>query len=61
MDFQAKVLNKVGPEIEVVATNEKEGVHSQDKVYERKGSLGSQKSSFDILQTLQWAGGTDRI
>ena len=54
MDFQAKVLNKVGPE--VAATNEKEGVPSQDNVYERKGSLRAQKSSFVILQTLQWAG-----
>ena len=44
-DFQAKDVNKVGPEIKVVAANENMG--AETKV---------QRSSFAILQTLQWAG-----
>ena len=58
-NFQAKHVNKVGPEIKVVAENEKDGVLSQEEVDEAKDILKPkvQRSSFDMLQTLQWAGG----
>ena len=58
-NFQAKHVNKVGPEIKVVAENEKDGVISQEEVDEAKDILKPkvQRSSFDMLQTLQWAGG----
>ena len=44
-DFQAKDSNMVGPEIKV-------GVHPQEEVEAKV-----QRSSFAMLQTLQWAGG----
>ena len=58
-NFQAKHVNKVGPEIKVVAENEKDGVIFQEEVDEAKDILKPkvQRSSFDMLQTLQWAGG----
>ena len=58
-NFQAKHVNKVGPEIKVVAENEKDEVISQEEVDEAKDILKPkvQRSSFDMLQTLQWAGG----
>ena len=56
--FQAKDLNKVGPEIKVVAAKENKGVISQEEVDEAKNILEVkvQRSSFGMLQTLQWAG-----
>ena len=58
-NFQAKHVNKVGPEIKVVAENEKDGIISQEEVGEAKDilKLKVQTSPFDMLQTLQWAGG----
>ena len=58
-NFQAKHVNKVGPEIKVVAENEKDGIISQEEAGEAKDilKLKVQTSPFDMLQTLQWAGG----
>ena len=55
LSFQAKDFNKVGPEIKVVATNENEGVISQEEVDEAKNIL-EVKVHVGMLQTLQWAG-----
>ena len=43
----------------MVAENEKDEVISQEEVDEAKDILKPkvQRSSFDMLQTLQWAGG----
>ena len=58
-NFQAKHVNKVGPEIKVVAKIEKDGVLSQEEVDEAKDilKLKVQRSSLDMLKALQWAGG----
>ena len=58
-NFQAKHVNKVGPEIKVVAKIEKDGVISQEEVDEAKDilKLKVQRPSFDMLKALQWAGG----
>ena len=58
-NFQAKHVNKVGPEIKVVAKIEKDGVLSQEEVDEAKDilKLKVQRPSFDMLKALQWAGG----
>ena len=58
-NFQAKHVNKVGPEIKVVAKIEKDGVISQEEVDEAKDILKPkvQRSSLDMLKALQWAGG----
>ena len=50
--FQAKDFNKVGPEIKVVAANENEEVGEAKDILRVK----VQRSSFGMLQTLQWAG-----